>query len=108
MLVKLTPEDEGEDGNADNEEKTDAILCQEEWKTVRQIDLGQVHVDRVGSNKDDGEPEDDGPVRIGPRTLSRSWLTAVTRTANEESEDSEKTLKEVTNVLYEAFTWADP
>ncbi len=82
MLVKLTPEDEGEDGNADDEEKTDAILCQEERKTVRQIDLGQVHVDRVSGNEDDGEPEDDGPVRIGPRTLARRWLTAVTRTAN--------------------------
>ena len=99
-LADLPPEDEGEDGDADDEEEADAIFCQKEGKTVRQVDLCQVHVDRVGGNEDDGEPEDDGPVRVGTGTLTRWWLTAVTRAANEEAKDSEETLKERTKKAF--------
>ena len=57
------PENHRQDGDANDEEESDAVLGHQEGEAVRQVELCQVHVDGVGGHEDDGEPEDDGPVR---------------------------------------------
>ena len=93
-LSDFPPQNHRQNRNANDEQKSDAILGEQERKAVRQVYFCQVHVDGVGGDEDDGEAEDDGPVGI--RTSARS-LSAVAGSADEQAEDGEETLKRKRN-----------
>ncbi len=92
-LSDFPPEYHRQNGDADHKEKADAILGQQERETVRQIDLCQVHVDGVGGDEDDGEAEDDCPVRIGTGASAGWRVPAVAGPADEQTENGEEALK---------------
>ena len=97
------PENHRQDGDANDEQESDAVLGHQEGEAVRQVELCQVHVDGVGGHEDDGEPEDDGPVRTwAPASLRR--VLGVAGPADEEAEDGEKTLKNI-NILKKHDSW---
>ena len=93
-LSDFPPEYHRQNGDADHKEKADAVFGQQEREAVRQVDLCQVHVDGVGGDEDDGEAEDDCPVRIctGASTRRRG-VPAVAGPTDEQTENGEEALK---------------
>ena len=56
---------ERDKGHDDDVEEADAVLDQEEGEVVQQVDLGHVHVQRVGRHEGEGEADDEAPRVVG-------------------------------------------